>query len=326
MEEDAACGAGKDGGAGVGLDDGRGSERLELRHHLMHPFHHHLVRRQAIRAEGEELLRAGQHHAVVGTGGGGDGDAVEGVGGADGGAFAVDVPARLRIGPDEGAGRKDVGRGTERRGVFAHLRFPRGAIHFEGHRFLNGAFGTLAGEVAGLVFFRHGHLHVCLHMGEALARLLVLVIGPAPEGGAQGFLVRHRRLHPHPLTRRRAAAAQLPRVVERRAAHPQIDVEPALLRLVPAPDGAERAIDAHHLVFGDLIAQEIHRVRLLGEHFEGALKLALHRLKRRRPPRPGRAKERSQTEAAHQGRCGQVQEPSAISHSRPSPRFGGNRA
>ena len=84
VEEDAARPPRKDGGTGVGFDEGGSTQRVEFRHHAVHRRHHLLVRRQVAGAQGKELFGAGQHHAVVGSGRGGYGDAVEGVGGADG--------------------------------------------------------------------------------------------------------------------------------------------------------------------------------------------------------------------------------------------------
>ncbi len=278
VEEDAARPAGKDGRPGVGVDDRRLGQRQEVGDHAVDRGEHLRVAGQLGDAPAVERLVARQLHTVVGLGDRRDHEPVAGLRGADAPALARGVPARLRLRPERGPGLVDVAVGGERRAVAAHFLLPGRGVEVEARRLAEVLLGRLAREVGGAVFLLDLDLHVGRHARQLLFGFLVRGVGAVPEDRAQGVDVVVERNGNEGEVAERAAevAAHLVGVVELVVAHPEVDVEQPRPVLVFGEQGAERSLKRRAVDLGDLVAQEIRRLRLVGERCHRPLDLLLH--------------------------------------------------
>ncbi len=99
-------------------------QRPEIGNHLFHGFEHGSIVGEAFGSKREKGLVAGEFHAIVGLGGGGDEEPVISPRCLDRRAFAGDEPAGLTAGGEPGIGVIDVAIGLERSRIPAHFLFP----------------------------------------------------------------------------------------------------------------------------------------------------------------------------------------------------------
>ena len=135
--------------------------------------------------------------------------------------------------------------------------------------------GLLRGKVGSPVLFIHLDPDACLDSGKPLGCLPVLSVRRKPEDGSERFGVGYRNLCP-----RRYPEVEFPAgwmsVVQILVAHPQVNVEDAVLVSRILRDGTERSDYRGSVLLGDLVAEEVERRALLGKDLDGAIEFRSH--------------------------------------------------
>ena len=269
VEEHASGAPGKNRRPGVGIDDGRFAQRVEVVDHSVYRRQHRVVAWQRAGIAHGEGFVARQRHAVLGNRAGAEAQSELRPAGAHSRSLAAHEPALFDRALKRRATAVDVLVVGERRGVAPHLRLP--CIRIDGIDIQRGDFAQVLdrrflGEIRRLVLRIDLHFDVRPHFGEVLRGFLVVLIGRVPDHAADRVDVvfdGDQRLRAALPAR---GFPQRPGTVQHVVANADVHVEVPALAAIAESERAERSRRGNRLRLGDFVAQEIGRRLLLAKH------------------------------------------------------------